>query len=113
MNNRDAGPQHGLAGFQAGCRCTQCFSAESTRVRHIGRSEKFRWARINERADERWARRLPDEEHPHAEKRKARWTRDDIELALDTSISVHDIASILGRSKDAVETVRRRYRNHA
>lgn len=108
MNDYHVGSPHGLAGFQTGCRCGKCFSAESARARRIARSETLRWTRINGQADRHWDRRSREDEPERRENEHKRWTRDDIELALDTSISAADSAAILGRSIDAVETVRRR-----
>lgn len=111
MEGVDPNIGHGLAGFQSGCRCDDCFSAESGRMRRIGRSEASRWARINERADRHWGRRVQDDRETRPSNEQVRWSQLDIELALDTSISVYDVAELLGRSADAVETVRRRYRD--
>ena len=110
MGDVDPNIGHGLAGFQSGCRCDDCCSAESSRMRRIGRAEATRWARVNERADLRWGRRVHDDRDIRPSNEQTRWSQLDIELALDTSISVYDIAELIGRSTGAVETMRRRYR---
>lgn len=101
---------HGVAGFQVGCRCSQCSDAEAYRMRRIGRAEHLRWARVNARADQSWV------EHEYQQlvvntNQGKRWTADDVALALDTSIPLCHLADVLGRSTAAVEYIRRRHRN--
>lgn len=77
----------------------------------IGRSEHYRWMRVNRQADRSWDNAAVDEEADatlHNEHKT--WSEAEIRRALDMSRSVRSIAADLGRSIGAVESVRSRSR---
>ncbi|SKT94552.1 Uncharacterised protein [Mycobacteroides abscessus subsp. massiliense] len=101
---------HGVAGFQSGCRCAGCSSAESQRLRRIGDSERQRWEPINQRATRRSLRYFADaSDHPLNWQKP--WTSEEIDTALDTSSTAAQVATRLGRSVGAIHAARRRFRS--
>lgn len=101
---------HGLPGFQSGCRCGVCSTAESARLCAITESEASRWRQVNAGADRVWEQRV---KAPELHLRWVRWTEREIAYALDRSRSVRYIARMLGRSAGAVSAIRRKHRNAA
>lgn len=100
---------HGVAGFQTGCRCTGCFSAETRRLQRIGDAERERWEPINQRAARRSQRYFSDaSDHPLNWQKP--WTNDEITTALDASSTAAHVAARLGRSIGAIHAARRRFR---
>ncbi|ORB59360.1 hypothetical protein BST43_08415 [Mycobacteroides saopaulense] len=97
---------HGAAGFQAGCRCETCHTAETARLRWIGEAETTRWEQLNARADRVWEQRF---ETPEPSPYRTRWSSHEIAYALDRSRAVDDIARALGRTVDAVWQIRRKH----
>lgn len=96
---------HGLAGFQAGCRCTECVNIESVRVHQIARCEDQRWRDVNSEADRQWAERsgtdfvLPDAT-------RMPWTPQDLAIARDRTLSIGQAAAKLQRTPAAVSAKR-------
>ncbi len=98
---------HGLAGFQSGCRCQQCWTAECGRMRRIGKAERSRWREINRMADESWSSYCVDELEERGAPNRT-WSADETSLANNRSVPVRRVAAVLGRSIAAVSTVRYR-----
>ncbi|SKT93818.1 Uncharacterised protein [Mycobacteroides abscessus subsp. massiliense] len=99
---------HGLAKFQAGCRCQECCASESARLRQIARIERDKWGPTNRDAMTGWGEK--HHRSPAPTKNGMPWTRPDIIVALDYSISIREAAKRLGRTVAAVKNVRRRKR---
>ncbi|GLE57843.1 MULTISPECIES: hypothetical protein [Mycobacteroides] len=99
---------HGLAGFQSGCRCAGCSTAESERLQRIGDSERERWELINQRATRRTQRYFADAGN-HPLNWQKPWTTEEIDKALDASTTAAQVAAHLGRSIGAVHAARRRF----
>ncbi|OHU21968.1 hypothetical protein BKG76_15640 [Mycobacteroides franklinii] len=100
---------HGVAGFQSGCRCGGCSSAESQRLQRIGDAERERWEPINQRATRRSQRYFADaSDHPLNWQKP--WTKEEINTVLDASSTAAQVATRLGRSVGAVHAARRRFR---
>lgn len=94
--------KHGLAGFQRGCRCSDCHDAETGRLQRINKAQEDLWRPINSRADLRWAISGHEPED---------WSAADIELALRPSWTIQRIAEYTGHSMKAVREIRRQYLN--
>lgn len=100
---------HGVAGYQSGCRCGGCSSAESQRLQRIGDAERERWEQINQRAARRSQRYFADAaDHPLNWQKP--WTTEEIDTALDASSTAAQVATRLGRSIGAIHAARRRFR---
>ncbi len=96
---------HGLAGFQAGCRCAECAEAESTRMHGIAKAEKTRWREANGEADRQWAAQSGIALVP-PDAMRLPWTTEEITVARDPSLSVKEAAAMLDRTPAAVSAKR-------
>lgn len=106
-----AGVIHGVAQFQAGCRCRECCSSESARLQQIARTERVKWELINRDAMAGWGKkRRSRRASPTPVNNGAPWEYAEIVVALDQSISTREAANRLGRTVAAVKNVRRRKR---
>lgn len=88
---------HGVAGFQSGCRCPGCSTAEARRLRRIGDLERERWEPINQRATRRTEHYFAEaSDHPLNWQKP--WTKEEISTVLDSSSTAAQVATRLGRS---------------
>lgn len=92
---------HGLAGYQAGCRCQLCCEAELVRVRSIGRAQSQRWG-VGELYGGQGELRLFSSKRP--------WTPEEIVLLLESPLGVRALGQQLGRSATSVQSARHFYR---
>lgn len=100
---------HGLAGFHAGCRCTECASAKSDRIRRIVLTQWVRLAKIKYReACTQESKARMDLATPPNHRKP--WSAEEIRLAMDTTLSTESVAQALGRSRSAVQALRYRRR---
>ncbi|WP_131822970.1 hypothetical protein [Mycobacteroides chelonae] len=102
--------KHGLSGFQSGCRCAACQSAESERMHRISAQQTHKWNALNKYADEQWER-LQNKNWIEYSGRE--WTPEEIDYALDRSRTCNEIAKDLGRTADAVKAMRCQQRPHS
>lgn len=103
--------KHGVSGFQSGCRCEECYTAERNRMREIGKSEQRRWSKINIQADERWIAYVSVVNLREPRDHGRRWTPAEISIARDKSVPVKRVAAKINRSLAAVSTMRYRTRH--
>ncbi|WP_255790844.1 hypothetical protein [Mycobacteroides abscessus] len=100
---------HGVAGFQSGCRCPGCSTAEARRLRRIGDLERERWEPTNQRATRRTEHYFAEaSDHPLNWQKP--WTKEEISTVLDSSSTAAQVATRLGRSVGAIHAARRRFR---
>lgn len=105
-------PGHGTeARYQHhGCRCDDCREAKATARLRRGETLTASTAMPDERRAELDAHRRRELESTRltATRTMARWTREELAIALDKAYTAADAARIIGRSKSAVEHQRKK-----
>ena len=100
--------EHGVAGYQSGCRCEQCCAAQISRVRQLAAAELQRWQEIERTSGMGTRRHGTERPHPAGSRAYKTWTASELRLALDQSLDNRQVAELTKRSVTAVRQMRQK-----